>query len=180
MDLSYPIGRFAYAGETTAQERGAYIARIENTPARLRAAVEGLTAAQLDTEYRPAGWTVRQVVHHVPDSHLNSYCRFRLALTEENPAIKGYDEKLWAELTDARTAPVEVSLAFLEALHRRWVLLLRSMSPADFARTFLHSELGLVSLDRNLALYAWHGDHHVAHITSLRARMGWSLTGSAG
>jgi hypothetical protein len=173
-DLRYPIGPFAYTGESTEEQRRAFIDRIEATPARLRAAVEGLTPEQLDTPYRPGGWTVRQVVHHVPDSHINSYCRFRLALTEDTPSVKGYDQERWAELFDSRSAPVEVSLALLESLHRRWVLLLRSMTPADFARTFLHSELGPVTLDRNLALYAWHGDHHVAHITSLRARMGWN------
>jgi hypothetical protein len=172
-DLRYPIGRFTYAGESTEEQRRAFIDRIETTPARLREAVEGLIPEQLDTPYRPGGWTVRQVVHHVPDSHVNSYCRFRLALTEDTPSAKGYDEAAWAELFDSRTAPVEVSLVLLESLHRRWVLLLRSMTPADFARTFLHSELGPVTLDRNLALYAWHGDHHLAHILSLRARMGW-------
>ena len=128
---------------------------------------------QLETPYRPGGWTVRQLVHHVADSHLNSYTRFRLALTEDAPAIKGYDQERWAELADARTAPVLVSLVLLEALHRRWVQLLRSMTPADFARTFVHSELGKVSLDRNLALYAWHGEHHTGHITGLRERMAW-------
>jgi hypothetical protein len=173
-DLSYPIGRFPYAGENTEERRRTSIDRIENAPARLRAAVEGLNVEQLDTPYRPGGWTVRQVVHHVPDSHIHSYCRFRLALTEETPGVKGYDQERWAGLFDSRTAPVEVSLALLEALHRRWVITLRSMTPADFARTFLHSELGPVTLDRNLALYAWHGDHHVAHITALRARMGWT------
>ena len=174
MDLRYPIGRFEYSGVSTAEQRGEYIARIESTPARLRAAVAGLNQEQLETEYRPGGWTVRQVVHHIPDSHLNSYCRFRLALTEETPSIKGYDQESWAALPDSRTAPVEVSLGLLEALHRRWVLLLRAMTPSDYARTFLHSELGPVTLDRNLALYAWHGDHHIAHITSLRSRMGWT------
>jgi uncharacterized damage-inducible protein DinB len=174
MDLSYPIGRFSYAGENTEAERRALIGRIQQAPARLRAAVAGLSPEQLDTPYRPGGWTVRQVVHHLPDSHMNSFCRFRLALTEDTPAIKGYDQQRWAELFDSRTAPVEDSLALLEALHRRWVVLLRSMTPADFARTFLHSEMGPVTLDRNLALYAWHGDHHVAHITSLRDRLGWA------
>lgn len=174
MDLRYPIGRFEYQGENTEEQRRQLIDRIENMPARLRAAVQGLTPAQLDTEYRPGGWTVRQVVHHVPDSHINSYCRFRLALTEDTPSVKGYDQERWAELSDARTAPVEVSLALLESVHRRWVLLLRSLTPADFARAFVHSELGPVTLDRNLALYAWHGDHHVAHIAALRARMGWA------
>jgi len=173
-DLSYPIGRFACAGESTEEQRGAFIDRIEETPAHMRAAVQGLTPDQLDTPYRPGGWTVRQVVHHVPDSHINCYCRFRLALTEDNPSAKGYDQGAWAELFDSRTAPVDVSLTLLESLHRRWVLLLHSMTAADFARTFQHSELGPVTLDRNLALYAWHGDHHVAHITSLRTRMGWA------
>jgi len=172
-DLRYPIGRFAYSGDSTDGQRLEFIARIEHAPARLRAAVAGLNDKQLDTEYRPGGWTVRQVVHHVPDSHMNSYCRFRLALTEETPTIKGYDEAAWAKLSDAHTAPIEISLALLESLHARWVRLLRSMAPADFARSFRHPELGLVTLDRNLALYAWHGEHHAAHITSLRARMGW-------
>ena len=173
-DLRYPIGRFDYAGESTEEQRHAFIDRIAAAPARLRAAAGGLSPEQLDTPYRPGGWTVRQVVHHVPDSHINSYCRFRLALTEDAPSAKGYHEDRWAELFDARTGPVEVSMALLEALHGRWVPLLRSLAPADFARTFLHSELGPVTLDRNLALYAWHGDHHVAHIQSLRARMGWA------
>ena len=164
MDLRYPIGPFHYSGESTAEQRRGFIDRIEQAPARLRAAVAGLTEQQLETPYRPGGWTVRQVVHHVADSHINSYCRFRLALTEVRPAIKGYDEALWAELTDSRTAPVEMSLALLEALHRRWVLLLRSMTPVDFARTFHHSQLGPVTLDRTLALYAWHGEHHLAHV----------------
>src|SRR5260370_890220 len=128
---------------------------------------------QLDTPYRPGGWTVRQVVHHVPDSHMNSYMRFRLALTEEQPAVKGYDEAAWAKLSDAQSAPVELSLALLDSLHRRWVVLLESLSPEQWKRTFQHSELGPVSLERNLALYAWHGKHHVAHITGLRERMGW-------
>jgi len=172
-DLSYPIGRFAYAGDSTGEQRRAFIDRIEQAPARLRAAVAGLTPEQLDTAYRPGGWTVRQVVHHVPDSHMNSYCRFRLALTEDTPSVKGYEQERWAELCDARTAPIDMSLALLEALHGRWVVLLRAMTPADFARTFMHSELGPVTLDRNLALYTWHGEHHVAHITSLRSRMAW-------
>jgi hypothetical protein len=149
------------------------LAAIAETPAKLRAAVAGLTDQQLDTPYRPGGWTVRQVVHHVPDSHMNSYMRFRLALTEEQPAIKGYDEAAWAKLPDAQSAPVEISLSLLDTLHRRWVMLLESLTPEQWKRTFLHSELGPVSLERNLALYAWHGKHHVAHITGLRERMGW-------
>jgi uncharacterized damage-inducible protein DinB len=172
MDLQYPIGRFEWRGSSE-DERRRYLDEIEQAPAHLRAAVAGLSNEQLDTPYRAGGWTVRQVVHHLPDSHLNSYTRFRLALTEDEPTIKPYDEGRWAELTDARTAPVEISLAFLEALHSRWVLLLRSLSPADFARRFRHPEMGTVSLDEYLALYAWHGRHHVAHVTSLRERMGW-------
>jgi hypothetical protein len=172
-DLRYPIGPFAYAGESSEEQRRTFINRIEAAPSHMRAAVAGLTQEQMDTPYRPGGWTVRQVVHHVPDSHINSYCRFRLALTENTPSAKGYDQEAWAALSDSRTAPAEVSLALLESLHRRWVLLLRSMTSADYARAFLHSELGPVTLDRNLALYAWHGDHHVAHITVLRARLGW-------
>jgi len=150
------------------------ISEIAEAPANLRAAVEGLTPEQLDTSYRSGGWTVRQVVHHVPDSHLNSYCRFKLALTEDEPTIRAYQEDRWAELEEARTAPVEVSLALLESLHRRWVLMLKSLAPADFQRTFRHPEIGVVTLAQTACLYAWHGRHHVAHITSLRERMGWN------
>jgi len=173
VDLRYPIGPFTWEGKASEEERRRFIGQIEETPARARAAVEGLSAGQLDTPYRPGGWTVRQVVHHLPDSHLNGYVRFRLALTEEAPAIKPYDEKRWAALSDAQTAPVDVSLELLESLHRRWVLLLRSLGPAEFARTFRHPETGVQNLDKYLGLYAWHGRHHVAHITSLRERMGW-------
>ncbi len=172
-ELRYPIGKFNYEGELTQDARRRAMDDIEAAPARLRAAAEGLSPEQLDTPYRPGGWTVRQVVHHLADSHLNAYTRFKLALTEEEPTVKPYDETRWAELSDARTAPVEISFALLESLHRRWVLLLRSLAPADFARRFRHPELGVVSLDKNLALYAWHARHHVAHITSLRERMGW-------
>jgi uncharacterized damage-inducible protein DinB len=174
MDLQYPIGRFEWRGENSEQERRRYLDEIERTPSDLRAAVAGLSDKQLDTPYRPGGWTVRQVVHHLPDSHLNSYLRFRLALTEEEPTIKPYQENRWAELADARTAPVETSVALLESLHGRWILLLRGLGPQDFARQFRHPERGMVSLDWNLAHYAWHGRHHVAHITSLRERMGWN------
>lgn len=173
-DLRYPVGKFEMKSEPSIEEREEFIRGIAATPARLREAVGGLSDEQLDTPYRPDGWSVRQVVHHVADSHLNSYVRFRLALTEEEPTIKPYMEDRWAELTDARAAPVEVSLRLLEALHERWVMLLGSLAPEDFARAFHHPELGSVSLNRNIALYAWHGRHHVAHITSLRARMGWS------
>ncbi len=174
MDLRYPVGKFKWEGSLSEEVRRRAIEEIAEAPARLRAAVAGLTPQQLDTPYRAEGWTVRQVVHHLPDSHLNAYTRFKLALTEDEPTIKPYDENRWSALEDARTAPVEVSLELLEALHRRWVLLLHGMPPGDFARTFRHPELGLVSLEKNLALYAWHGRHHVAHITSLRERMGWA------
>ncbi len=174
MDLRYPIGPFQFDGGISADERRRLVDEIEQAPAKLRAAVHGLSAEQLDTPYRPGGWTVRQVVHHLPDSHLNAYTRFKLALTEQEPVIKPYEQDRWAELSDARTAPVELSLALLESLHRRWVLLLRSLTASDFVRTFKHPEMGVVSLDKNLALYAWHGKHHVAHITALRERMGWS------
>jgi uncharacterized damage-inducible protein DinB len=173
VDLQYPIGRFEFPREVSGEDRARFIQEIAETPANLRAAVTGLSAEQLDTPYRPGGWTVRQVVHHIPDSHMNSYVRFRLALTEDEPTIKPYDEARWAELPDSRTARIETSLALLESLHERWVLLLRSLSPTDLSRQFRHPELGVVSLERNLALYAWHGRHHVAHITSLRERMGW-------
>jgi uncharacterized damage-inducible protein DinB len=173
-ELSYPIGKFTWEGDATAEQRQKLIDDIASAPALVRAAVEGLTQEQMETPYRPAGWTVRQVVHHLADSHLNSYVRFRLALTEDEPTIKPYHEDQWAELADARTAPVEVSLALLESLHERWVLLLRSLRAEDFARSFRHPEMGLVSLDKNLGLYSWHGRHHAAHITSLRERQGWN------
>jgi uncharacterized damage-inducible protein DinB len=174
MDLRYPIGPFKFDGGISADGRRRLIDEIEQAPAKLRAAVHGLSAEQLDTPYRSGGWTVRQLVHHLPDSHVNAYTRFKLALTEQEPVIKPYEQDRWAELSDARTAPVELSLALLESLHRRWVLLLRSLTAADFARTFKHPEMGVVSLDKNLALYAWHGKHHVAHITALRERMAWN------
>ena len=172
-DLSYPIGKFALKGPISEKQRRQFIDHIEEAPAKLRAAVEGLSAQQLDAPYRPGGWTVRQVVHHVPDSHMNSYVRFKLALTEDEPTIKPYYEDRWAELEEARSAPIEISLSLLESLHRRWVLMLRAIKPEDWNRTFRHPELGLTSLEKNAALYAWHGRHHVAHITSLRERMGW-------
>jgi uncharacterized damage-inducible protein DinB len=173
MDLRYPIGKFQFSGSLTAEDRAAGLRDLAETPARLRLAVAGLSEAQLDTPYREGGWTVRQVIHHMADSHINSYIRFRLALTEDNPPAKGYDEKAWAQLIDAATAPVETSLGLLDALHSRWVMLLQSLGPAELSRTFIHSQLGPVTLDRNLVLYAWHGRHHIAHITALRERMGW-------
>ncbi len=173
MDLRYPVGPFEFEGTLSNEQRRILIDQIAATPERMRAAVEGLDNEQLNTPYRPEGWTVRQVVHHVPESHLNSYTRFKLAVTEDEPTIKPYLEDRWAELDDARTAPVELSLNLLDALHSRWVWFLRSLRDEDFRRTFRHPELGIVTLDKNLALYAWHGRHHVAHITSLREREGW-------
>lgn len=173
-DIRYPIGQVALESSLTPERRNELIERVAATPAQLRAAVANLSTAQLDTPYRPEGWTVRQLVHHMADSHMNSYVRFRLALTEQEPTIKPYDEKLWAELDDARSAPVELSLPLLDSLHARWTLLLRSLGPSNFARTFRHPELGVMTLDANLCLYAWHGPHHIAQIRSLRDRMNWS------
>lgn len=174
-DLRYPVGRFAPpAGPITADQRVGWIAEIDRTPAALRAAVNGLDSSQLDTAYRPGGWTVRQVVHHLPDSHLNAYVRYKLALTEEEPTVKPYDERRWAELPDVRSVDADVSLALLEALHTRWVALLRAMTPEDFLRGYRHPEYDrVVPLDEVLAMYAWHGRHHVGHITALREREGW-------
>jgi hypothetical protein len=172
-DLRYPIGKFHFDGPPTEEQRKKFIDDIAQSPAKLRAAVKGLSEQQLDTPYRPDGWTVRQVVHHVPDSHLNAYVRFKLALTEEEPMIKPYAEDRWAQLSDTQATPVEVSLTMLDSLHDRWVRLLRSLKPEEWKRTFRHPELGLVSLEKNLALYAWHGRHHVAHITSLRQQNSW-------
>jgi uncharacterized damage-inducible protein DinB len=172
-DLQYPIGKFVEDPDVTPDKRQRWIGEIAAAPGALRAAVAGLAPEQLDTPYRPGGWTVRQVVHHMPDSHIHVYVRFRLTLTESEPTIKGYDAAAWGELSDARTAPVEPSLALLDALHQRWVLLLTSLAPGDFARTFRRPDSQVVTLDRALQTYAFHGRHHVAHITSLRERMGW-------
>ena len=175
-DLRFPIGEFRFDKETAVEHRETWLEEIEVAPAQLRAAVEGLNAAQLDTPYRPEGWTIRQVVHHLPDSHMNSYIRFKLALTEETPTIRGYDQDGWAQLEDGLRGPIELSLDLLEALHERWVYLLRSLDGSDFERSFLHPELGSVSLWTNLAYYAWHGRHHITQITALRERQGWGLT----
>ena len=171
-DLRYPIGRHERVATLAPAQRHECIEQIAAAPAQLRRAVARLDDRQLDTPYRPDGWTVRQVVHHVPDSHLNAYVRFKLGLTEDQPAIRTYEEKLWAETPEMR-APIDVSLTLLEGLHGRWVLLLRALEPAHFARTIQHPELGRVTLDGILASYAWHGRHHTAHITTLRERMGW-------
>ena len=172
--LRYPIGKFSFPDAVTPSDREKYLAEIERLPTDLRKVVEGLTDEQLNTPYRDGGWTVRQVVHHVPDSHMNSYVRYRWTLTEDQPTIKAYYEDRWAELPDASSAPIEPSLQLLEAVHRRWMLLLRAMNDEDYARSFTHPETSkVIRLDSMLALYAWHGKHHVAHIQSLKDRMGW-------
>jgi DinB superfamily len=172
-DPRYPIGKFHFETPPTEDQRTQLITSIEQAPATFRAAVGGLSQQQLDTPYREGGWTVRQVTHHVPDSHMNAYIRFKLALTEDEPTIKPYAEDRWARLADSQSTPIDVSLALLDSLHTRWVQILRSMKPEHWKRTFRHPELGLVSLEKNLALYAWHGKHHVAHVTELRKKMGW-------
>jgi len=172
-DLRFPIGKFHFDGPLTQEQQKSALEDIANTPANLRAAISGLSQQQIETPYRPEGWTVRQVVHHVPDSHMNAYVRFKLALTEEDPTIKPYAEDRWAQLADTKGTPLEVSLTLLDSLHDRWVRLLRSLTPADWKRSFRHPELGAMTLERTLALYSWHGRHHVAHITALRSREGW-------
>jgi hypothetical protein len=172
-DNRYPIGEANAKSHLTPDERQSLITSLAELPARLRHATRGLTDAQLDTPYRAGGWTVRAVVHHVPDSHLNAYIRVKLALTENSPVIKPYDENAWSELADAKTLHIEPSLVLLESVHERWVYLLRSLKPEDFAKTFQHPESGLNTIDRVVSLYAWHGLHHTAHITTLRERMGW-------
>jgi uncharacterized damage-inducible protein DinB len=172
-DLSYPIGKFQYTPGYDADQRATFIAEIEAAPAQLRAAVAGLSDAQLDTPYRPGGWTVRQVVHHVPESHMNAYIRYKWALTEENPLIKAYEEARWAETPEVTRTPIEISLRFLEALHDRWVILLRSLTAEQYNTPYIHPDNGPMTLERMLGLYAWHGKHHVAHINGLRKRMGW-------
>jgi uncharacterized damage-inducible protein DinB len=173
-DLRYPVGKFARpAGPLDPATRARHIDAIAATPKALADALRGLTEPQIDTPYRDGGWTVRQVAHHVPDSHINAYIRIKLALTENAPLIKTYDENEWAKLSDSRDTPVDVSLTLLTALHDRWVRLLRAMKPEDFAKALTHPDHGPITLDFILALYAWHGTHHVAHITELRKRNGW-------
>ncbi|MHA7966790.1 YfiT family bacillithiol transferase [Paenibacillus sp. CAU 1782] len=171
MEERYPIGKFSVSGEITLQQRGQWINEIKELSAKLKEAVHGLSNEQLDLHYRDGGWTVRQVVHHLADSHMNSFIRFKLALTEENPTIKPYYEERWAELMDSSRAEVELSLSLLDLLHKRWAILLEAMSESDYKRHFVHPESGaVIKLDYNLGLYAWHGNHHVAHITSLRRK----------
>jgi hypothetical protein len=169
--LRYPIGRFVRPTASLARdERDAHIATLDTAPARFRGLVAGLSDAQLDTPYRPGGWTIRQVVHHVPDSHMNAYIRTKLAVTEDHPRITTYEEQLWAEFPEAKHGPVEVSLALLDALHRRWVAFLRALSDTEFARTFQHKEWGSMRVDEAVAMYAWHTHHHAAHVEiALRA-----------
>lgn len=173
-ELRYPIGQFIFPQSADAQDQSRWLDEIAACPDGMRVAIKGLDDAQLDTPYRPQGWTVRQVVHHVADSHMNSYIRFKLALTEDRPTIRGYDEGAWAQLQEARGGDPEVSLALLESLHRRWVLSLRAIDDDGWNRTFVHPEIGEVRLIGNLAYYAWHGKHHIAHIAQLREREGWS------
>ena len=173
MDPRYPVGKFVMPKDASPASRKAAIAEIAATPGKLRAAVAGLTDSQLDTPYREGGWTVRQVVHHVPDSHLNAYVRLRLALTEDNPTIRPYDEARWAELADAKSAPIAASQLLLDNLHERWVQLWRSLKEEDFARGLIHPEHGQRNVDWILSVYEWHGQHHTAHITELRKGKGW-------
>ncbi len=172
-DLRYPIGKFSHEGPISDELIAFWIDDVAALPAGMRTAVEGLTDEQLDTPYRPGGWTIRQVVHHVPDSHVNAYVRFKLALTEDHPTIKTYDEKGWASLPDVGITPIETNLKFLELLHEKWVELLRSVSREDFSRPFMHPINGITPLDWNLGHYAWHGRHHLAHITSTIERNAW-------
>ena len=173
MDPRYPVGQFQAPNVPTPAMRGQAIQEIAAVPAAVRAATHGLNDAKLDTPYRDGGWTARQVVHHIADSHMNAYVRCRLALTESEPTIKPYEEGAWAKLEDAAHSPIEVSLRLLEPLHERWVILLRSVKTEEFARTFRHPDHGIRTLDWMLFLYAWHGKHHTAHITELRKQKGW-------
>jgi hypothetical protein len=172
-DLRYPIGRFDPRATEQSDDFPQMIDAIAATPRNLRSAVDGLDQRQLDTPYRDGGWTVRQLVHHIPDSHINAYVRFKLAMTEDTPTIKTYDEGRWADLPDTAATPIDVSLQLLDVLHDRWVRLLRAMGPDDFRRRLHHPEWGDVNLALVLRQYAWHGRHHVAHILRLRERQGW-------
>lgn len=170
-DLRYPTGHFTPEPDPTPETRAKHIETIAALPAKMRQAVAGLTPQQWETPYRDGGWTLRQVVHHVPDSHMNAYIRTKLALTENVPTIKPYDEAAWARLKDSELAPVEVSLTLLESIHARWVPLLKSLKEEDFKRKLNHPESGVHNIDWLVALYSWHGNHHLAHITTTRERM---------
>lgn len=171
-DPRYPIGKFERQASYSPADLEGFIRTLEQFPAQFRAAFAGLKAAQLETPYRDGGWTLRQLAHHVPDSHVNAYVRFKLALTEDNPMIKPYAEARWAELPDS-SLPIEVSLSLLEGIHTRWTVILRSLQPSDWVRTFEHPDNGLTRLDQSLALYDWHSRHHLGHAVNLRARLGW-------
>ena len=173
MDLRFPIGPYVAPDAIAAEHLARWIDEIASTPAAMRAAVSGLNETQLNTPYRDGGWTVRQVVHHVPDSHIHAYVRMKSALTEENALVRAYDEQKYATLPDYRDTPIQVSLTLLDSLHTRWVVLLRSLTDVDLARIYVHSENGPTRLDHQIAHYAWHSRHHVAHITELRRRMKW-------
>jgi len=173
LDLRYPIGRPSLAGEVSAEALQAAIEDLAALPEELAKALEGLDDAQLDTPYREGGWTVRQLVHHIADSHLNAYVRVRLALTEDNPTVTDYDENAWAEMADAKAAPVEWSLSLLTGLHARWVAMLKGLGPDQWRRTFVHPASGTRALDKTTLIYGWHSRHHVAHIMGLRMRNGW-------
>lgn len=170
----YPIGKYTPPEQITEQQISRWTEVIETMPHKMREAVNGLTAEQLDTPYREDGWTLRQVVHHTADSHMNAYIRFKLTLTEDNPTIRPYREERWAELPEARYAQIELSLKILEALHARWTLVLRYMSSTDWTRTYYHPDnKRTYRLDEALGLYAWHSEHHIAHITYFRKNTGW-------
>ncbi len=172
-ELRFPIGKFSRPEIVTPEQFDIFVNEIEQLPYDLRKSVAGLTDAQLDTPYRDGGWTVRQVTHHLFDSHINSYTRLKLTLTQDHPTIMPYNEATWAELNDAKFAPVELSLGMLDALHTRWGISLRTLTPEQRKRTFYHPESGVWRIDQNVAMYAWHGKHHVRHITGLRKRMEW-------
>jgi len=172
-DVRYPVGPCEWSVEVSAEEKRQHLRDIAELPEKLRAAVAGLAPQHLDIPYREGGWTIRQIVHHIPDSHMNSYVRFKLALTEDQPTIKPYDEKLWAEMPEARTAPIEISLDMVDTLHRRWSLMLQNMTEADFERSIFHPEIGALKLKSLVAGYGWHCRHHVAQIVATRHRMGW-------
>jgi len=174
MDPRYPVGKLEIPANITPALRMQMLDEIAATPAKFRAAFKGLSESQLDTPYREGGWTLRQVAHHVPDSHLNAYCRLKFALTENKPTIKPYDESLWANLADTRETPVETSLVLLESLHARWDRLWRSLKTEDFARPLIHPDYpDLKNIDWLLCVYSWHGRHHTAHVTNLRQQKGW-------
>lgn len=171
--LKYPIGRYEVDDNIDKASINNWIKEIETLPQKLYDAVKGLNTNQLQTPYRPDGWTVQQVIHHIADSHMNAYIRFKLALTEDRPMIKPYDENLWAELPDTKLVDIKVSLDLIKSLHIRWTALLKQLNKEELSKEFLHPESGMKNLKETICLYAWHGNHHLAHITSLKHRMNW-------